>query len=91
MLIPASDCRFENVSCAVPGSRFNDSHWSSNQAASDGFSSGQGHALASSDMKKADVVSHFPSLFPGWVLPLISMPCIFKVAQGVWKLKQCTL
>ena len=72
MLILVPERRFENVSCAVPGSRFNDSHWSSTQGASDSLRSGHDHALASSDMKKADVVSHFSSRFPGWVLWLSS-------------------
>ena len=70
----------------MPGSRFNDSHWSSNQGASDGFKSGQGHPLASSDMKKADVVSHFPLPWLG-PLPLMSMPRLCEMAQDVQKLE----
>ena len=52
-------CRFENVTCAVPGSRFNDSHWG-NTALADGRQAGHGRPLASSgpgpDARKADMV-----------------------------------
>ena len=52
-------CRFENVTCAVPGSRFNDSHWG-NRAMTSGRQASHGRPLASSglgpDARKADMV-----------------------------------
>ena len=50
-------CRFENVTCAVPGSRFNDSHWS-NTAGATGQRAGHGRPVGpglAASAKQADM------------------------------------
>lgn len=49
-------CRFENVTCAVPGSRFNDSHWG-NTAGPNGQRAGHGRPVGAGGLAaKQDMV-----------------------------------
>ena len=71
-------CRFENVTCAVPGSRFNDSHWG-NTAGLNGQRAGHGRpvgapGLAAAGAKQADMVR---------ILPVVLLHVLIRTLSGL--------